>query len=127
MFAGSFEPVGWAMCDGRPLPISEYETLFNLIGTTYGADGQNTFNLPNLNGRVPLHQGQGPGISQNYQLGEMAGVEQVTLTTQQMPNHTHSMIGTNSVANDQVPTNTVLAQTGTFDAYNSADAAIAMA
>lgn len=91
MFAGSFAPADWEFCDGRQLPISEYETLFNLIGTTYGGDGQETFNVPNLCGRAPIHRGQGPGISQTYQLGEPFGVEQVTLTTQQIPTHQHAL------------------------------------
>jgi microcystin-dependent protein len=91
MFAGSFPPVGWMMCDGTPLPISENETLFQLIGTTYGGDGESTFNLPNLQSRIPIHQGQGPdGVT--YQLAEMAGTESVTLTTQQIPVHTHPLI-----------------------------------
>ncbi len=81
MFAGTFAPFSWEFCDGRQLAISQYEALFNLIGTTYGGDGQDTFNLPNLCGRVPVHRGQAPGISQNYQLGEQFGVEEVTLTT----------------------------------------------
>lgn len=95
MFGGSFAPAGWMMCSGQTIPISENDTLFNLIGTTYGGDGQETFNLPNLNGRVPVHQGQGPGISQSYVIGEAAGVEQVTLTTQQIPNHSHTPLATN--------------------------------
>src|SRR3989442_10846657 len=89
MFAGNFAPAGWMFCDGQLLPISENETLFNLIGTTYGGDGQSTFALPDLRGRVPLHMGQGAGLSNNYILAETGGVEQVTLTTAQMPAHTH--------------------------------------
>jgi microcystin-dependent protein len=89
MFGGSFAPAGWAFCNGALMPISENEVLFNLIGTTYGGDGQETFALPDLQGRVPIHAGQGPNISQNYQLGEKAGVESVLLSTQQIPNHSH--------------------------------------
>ena len=92
MFAGSFAPAGWAFCAGQLMPISQNETLFNLIGTTYGGDGQSTFALPDLQGRVPLHAGQGPGISQNYQLGETGGVESVTLSVQQIPTHTHAFL-----------------------------------
>src|SRR3954452_22737609 len=92
MFAGNFAPAGWMFCEGATLPISEYETLFNLIGTTYGGDGQSTFNLPNLASRVPMHFGTGPG-GITYQIGEMGGVEQVTLTSQQIPIHTHSLLG----------------------------------
>jgi microcystin-dependent protein len=88
MFGGNFAPAGWMFCDGQLLPISENETLFNLIGTTYGGDGQTTFALPNLQSRVPIHAGQGPTLS-NYQLGEMAGAEAVTLAASQMPVHTH--------------------------------------
>jgi microcystin-dependent protein len=100
MFAGNFAPVGWEHCDGRLLPISEYETLFNLIGTTYGGDGESTFALPDLQGRVPIHQGQGPGLSQSYTLAEMGGAESVTLTTQQMPSHTHPYTVSAAPGND---------------------------
>ncbi|KAB2810665.1 phage tail protein [Pimelobacter simplex] len=88
LFAGSFAPVGWMLCQGQTLPISENDTLFQLIGTTYGGDGQETFQLPDLQGRVPLHQGQGTSGT-TYQIGETGGVEQVTLTTQQIPSHRH--------------------------------------
>jgi len=87
IFAGNFAPVGWAFCDGSIVPISENETLFNLIGTTYGGDGQSTFALPDLRGRVPIHQGFGGGAS--YVIGELSGVETVTLTTNQIPGHSH--------------------------------------
>jgi microcystin-dependent protein len=83
MFAGNFGPSGWLICDGSLLAISENETLFNLIGTTYGGDGQSTFALPDLRGRVPLHLGS------NYPIGQLGGVESVTLLTQQLPSHTH--------------------------------------
>ena len=86
MFAGNFNPSGWAMCSGQPMPISENEVLFQLIGTTYGGDGQETFNLPDLQGRLPVHQGNG------FTIGEAAGVESVTLTTQQIPIHTHPLL-----------------------------------
>jgi microcystin-dependent protein len=92
MFGGSFAPAGWAFCSGQLMPITENETLFNLIGTTYGGDGQETFQLPDLQGRIPIHQGQGPGLSQNYQIGERAGVEAVTLTTNQIPVHSHALL-----------------------------------
>lgn len=94
MFGGNFAPAGWMMCAGQTVPIAENETLFNLIGTTYGGDGQETFQLPNLNGRVVVHQGQGPGISQSYVIGQTGGVEQVTLTSQQIPSHTHTPLAT---------------------------------
>lgn len=105
MFGGNFAPVGWAFCNGATLAIAENDVLFNLIGTTYGGDGQNTFNLPNLCGRLPVHQGQGPGISQNYQIGEMAGVESVTLTVQQIPSHSHAMLASASPGYLASPTN----------------------
>src|SRR5215831_8904163 len=88
MFGGSFNPAGWMLCQGQLVPISENETLFNLIGTTYGGDGQETFALPNLSGRIAIHQGTGPGLS-TYTIGQAAGVEQVTLTQQQIPQHNH--------------------------------------
>jgi microcystin-dependent protein len=90
MFAGNFAPAGWMFCDGATLPISENETLFQLIGTTYGGDGQNTFNLPDLRGRLPLHMGNNGGNS--FILAETGGSETVTLTTQQIPIHTHGLL-----------------------------------
>jgi microcystin-dependent protein len=111
MFAGNFPPVGWMFCDGQLLPISENETLFQLIGTTYGGDGQSTFALPNLQSRVPIHMGQGPGLSQNYQLAEQLGVEEVTLTVQQIPLHSHPMTGTSSIATQRQPVGASPAQT----------------
>lgn len=98
MFGGSFAPAGWAMCQGQTIPISQNDTLFNLIGTTYGGDGQETFNLPNLSGRVPIHAGTNAGTT--FQIGEAAGVEQVTLTTQQIPQHTHPFICSTAAATD---------------------------
>jgi microcystin-dependent protein len=95
MFAGNFPPVGWMFCEGQSLAISENEVLFQLIGTTYGGDGQETFNLPNLASRVPIHMGTSPsGIT--YQLGELAGTEQETLTVQQMPSHNHGVVATST-------------------------------
>jgi microcystin-dependent protein len=111
MFGGNFAPAGWAFCEGQPLPISENETLFQLIGTTYGGDGQSTFNLPNLAGRAPVHQGQGSGLS-NRTLGELGGVPSVTLTTQQLAGHSHNIQATTNLGNASDPTNRVLA-TGT--------------
>ena len=97
IFPFNFAPKGWAFCDGQILPISQNTALFSLLGTVYGGDGQETFALPNLQSRIPLHMGNGPdGVT--YQLGEAAGVESVTLTTQQIPVHTHSLIGTSNGA-----------------------------
>jgi microcystin-dependent protein len=125
MFGGNFAPVGWQLCNGQLLPISEYETLFNLIGTTYGGDGQETFALPNLQSRVPIHWGSGGGAS--YQLGEQLGVESVTLTQQQIPAHSHALMASTDIANAGEPDGNVSAQTGTFDGYQSTAGAIAMA
>jgi microcystin-dependent protein len=88
IFAGNFAPAGWAFCDGSILPISQYTALFQLIGTTYGGDGQNTFALPDLRGRVPIHQGN-DGVGNVYVLAQAGGVETVALTTNQIPAHTH--------------------------------------
>jgi microcystin-dependent protein len=88
MVGFNFAPQGWAFCDGALLAIAENDTLFNLIGTTYGGDGQTTFALPDLRGRVPIHIGQGPGLSP-YVIGQRAGVENVTLTVNQLPQHAH--------------------------------------
>ncbi len=107
MFAGSFAPAGWMTCDGQLLPISEYDTLFNLIGTTYGGDGMNTFGLPNLKGRVPVHMGTNPSTGTTYTLGELAGASSVTLTSNQMPVHNHPVVADNNnpTTNQTVPTN----------------------
>ena len=113
MFGGSFAPAGWAMCQGQLMPISENETLFNLIGTTYGGDGQSTFGLPDLQGRVPMHMGQGPGISQNYQIGQEGGVESVTLSIQQTPIHNHLSMATTAQGDANAPAaNVTLASMG---------------
>jgi microcystin-dependent protein len=103
IFAGNFAPAGWAFCEGQLLPISENETLFQLIGTTYGGDGQSTFALPDLRGRIPLHQGNG------FIMAETGGVETVTLTIQQIPSHTHQLLGTGSLATVNDPANNAYA------------------
>ena len=92
MFAGNFPPVGWMFCDGQLMPISENEVLFQLIGTTYGGDGEETFALPQLQSRIPLHMGTSASSGTTYQIGESGGVESVTLTTQQIPIHTHPLL-----------------------------------
>jgi len=109
IFAGNFAPAGWAFCDGQLIPISENDALFNLIGTTYGGDGQETFALPNLQSRVPIHQGKGPDGT-TYTLAEAAGTETVTLTTQQIPAHNHPLLASTSIATQQGPGGNVLAQ-----------------
>ena len=106
MFGGNFAPAGWWFCDGSLLPISEYETLFQLIGTTYGGDGESTFAVPDMRGRLPVHQGNG------FVLAETGGVESVTLTVQQIPSHTHPMLASVNVGQDTSPSNKVVAQIG---------------
>jgi microcystin-dependent protein len=98
----SFAPESWAFCDGSPMAISQNDVLFALLGTTYGGDGQETFNLPDLRSRFPLHMGQGPGTS-NRTIGEGSGVEGVTLTTSQLPAHTHRLLANNSASNSASP------------------------
>lgn len=117
MFGGSFAPAGWAMCQGQLMPISQNDALFTLIGTTYGGDGQETFGLPDLQGRTPIHFGQGPGLSQNYQIGEKAGVESVTLTTQQIPSHTHPFLCSGEFAQNAQPQGGYFAQLNTGSLY----------
>lgn len=90
MFGGNFAPRGWAFCDGQLLPIASYTALFSLLGTTYGGDGRTTFALPDLRGRVPLHAGNGPGLTSRTQ-GEKAGIEEVTLSIAQIPSHDHAL------------------------------------
>jgi microcystin-dependent protein len=121
MFAGNFQPAGWAFCDGRLLPISENEVLFQLIGTTYGGDGESTFALPDLRGRVPIHQGNG------FILAETGGAEEITLTVNQIPAHSHSVLATTAVANQSSPANNVLAQSTAADLYIEDTATAALA
>jgi microcystin-dependent protein len=111
MFAGNFAPAGWAFCEGQLIPISENDALFVVLGTTYGGDGQSTFGLPDLRGRIPIHQGNG------FVMGEKAGVESVTLTTQQIPIHSHPMLVTTNAANQTSPSGNVLAESATVDLY----------
>jgi len=105
MFAGNFAPAGWMFCEGQLLPISENETLFNLIGTTYGGDGQSTFALPDLRGRIPIHQGNG------FILAETGGAEEITLTVSQIAAHSHPFLATNDVANAVGPGGALLGTT----------------
>lgn len=107
MFAGNFAPAGWMFCEGQLLPISENETLFQLIGTTYGGDGQSVFALPDLRGRIPIHQGNG------FILAETGGVEEVTLTVNQIPAHSHPLLATTDIANSGNPANAILSSTAT--------------
>lgn len=103
MFAGNFAPAGWMFCAGQLLPISENETLFQLIGTTYGGDGQSTFALPDLQGRLPLHQGNG------FVLAETGGAETITLTTAQIPAHSHAFIASSAAGTGSNPSDNLMA------------------
>ena len=103
MFAGNFAPAGWMFCEGQLLPISENETLFQLIGTTYGGDGESTFALPDLRGRIPLHQGNG------FILAETGGAEEITLTVNQIPSHTHPMLASTQNGSQNNPGGNVIA------------------
>lgn len=125
LFAGNFAPAGWMFCQGQLLPIAENEVLFVLIGTTYGGDGQSTFALPDLRGRVPLHQGQGPGLSPRT-LGEVGGTESVTLTPGQLPVHTHALHASPAAASGTAPGGALLAATSVAS-YDSAAGSTAMA
>ncbi len=112
MFAGNFAPAGWAECNGALVPIAENDVLFALIGTTYGGDGQNTFGLPDLRGRIPIHQGTGPGLS-TYTIGQMAGTETVTLVANQMGGHTHQLQSSSSPSNTNSPAGAIVAGSAT--------------
>ena len=114
MFAGNFAPKDWAFCQGQLLSISQNTALFSILGTTYGGDGRSTFALPNLSGRVPVGVGQGAGLT-NRQLGEMSGTETVTLTTAQMPAHSHTVNAVTADGNQNLPTNSFPANTKTLD------------
>ena len=132
IFGFNFAPRGWAMCNGQILAIAQNTALFSLLGTTYGGNGQTTFALPNLQSRVPIHFGQGPGLSA-YALGQAAGSESVTLTNAQMPQHNHggALLATNATADDSIPAGAYLAQradgTANFKSSPPAPATAAMA
>jgi microcystin-dependent protein len=111
MFAGNFAPYGWALCNGQLLPIAQYQALYNLIGTTYGGDGQSTFALPNLQGRLPVHQGTG------FVMGQVGGSETVTLTAAQLPAHPHSFQASLNTGSQKNPATNVPAAIGAGSAY----------
>jgi microcystin-dependent protein len=113
-------PINWQACDGSLLQISEYDALFALIGTTYGGDGQTTFAVPDLRGRLPIHQGTGPGLS-TYVLGQRAGTETVTVLPTQMPAHTHTAVATNATASSLTPGNTLLLGAVSSDTFYATD------
>jgi len=118
LFAGNFPPNGWAFCDGQVVSIAELETLFNLIGTTYGGDGQSTFALPDLRGRVPVHQGAGSGS--NYVIGQSGGVETVAITQQQLPSHSHPLNATSVPASATAGPTGMLAASPSLNFYGTA-------
>jgi microcystin-dependent protein len=120
MFAGNFAIAGWMFCEGQLLPISEYETLFNLIGTTYGGDGQSTFALPDLRGRLPMHFGN------SFVQAETGGAEEITLTVQQIPAHTHALLASGDVANQPNPGANVIARSGQVNAFLNGGPSAAM-
>ena len=125
MFAGNFPPNGWMFCEGQLLPISENDALFILLGTMYGGDGQETFALPDLRGRIPLHFGTGPdGVT--YTQAETGGVETVTLTTQQMPIHTHAQLANTGAGATQPDPVNALASKSDLSQYSTAGATVAM-
>ena len=111
MFAGNFAPVDWMFCEGQLLPISENESLFNLIGTTYGGDGQSTFALPDLRGRLPMHFGNG------FTLAETGGAETITLTVAQIPAHSHALLATINAGDQGNPGGNVVAQNTAVQLY----------
>ena len=122
MFAGNFAPTGWAFCQGQLLPIAQNQALFSLLGTTYGGNGTTTFALPDLRGRVPVGFGQGPGLS-NRVIGEQFGSELVTLNINQMPSHNHTVNAVTTEGNQNLPTNSLPANTKTLDKeYSDANA-----
>lgn len=121
MFAGNFAPAGWMFCEGQLLPISEYETLFNLIGTTYGGDGQSTFALPDLRGRIPLHFGNG------FTLAETGGSDEITLTVNQIPAHSHPYLASIDIGNQVNAAGNVLSQLSQGDLYFAAAPSSALA
>lgn len=117
MFAGNFAPRGWAFCDGQLLAVSQNDALFSLLGTIYGGDGRTTFGLPDLRGRIPIHAGQGPGLS-SRRLGAKGGAEKVTLTANQLPSHTHTFNAVRTPGTETAPpASGTLAQSVGYDLY----------
>lgn len=112
MFAGNFAPYGWALCEGQLLQISDFDALFQVIGTSYGGDGETTFALPDLRGRIPIHQGNG------FILAETGGAEVITLTVNQIPAHNHRLRASSDAANTANPQNAVLATNNVIDLYS---------
>jgi microcystin-dependent protein len=111
LFAGNFAPIGWAFCNGQVVNIADYEVLFVLLGTTYGGDGVTTFALPDLMGRLPVHQGQNPSTGTTFTLGQKGGSEEVTLTASQMPAHSHTVLASSLDGKVSSPQNAYWAST----------------
>ena len=116
MFAGNFAPRGWAFCDGQLLAVSQNDALFSLLGTIYGGDGRTTFGLPDLRGRIPIHAGNGPGLS-SHRLGAKGGAENETLTVNQLPSHSHPMRASSNISGRRSPQDTVLGRSTNIDLY----------
>jgi microcystin-dependent protein len=125
MFGGNYAIRGFANCDGQLVPISEHNALYSILGTTYGGDGRTTFGLPDLRGRVPIHQGRGNGLS-DHRIGELGGVEHVALTGQQVPSHTHHLMATSEGAGATEPEGKVLAESAGGEIYGDAQNLIQM-
>jgi microcystin-dependent protein len=122
----NFAPVGWVLCDGRILPISQYQALYTLLGTTYGGDGVNTFAVPDLRGRGAVGVGQGPGL-QPYVQGQIAGSESITLTVSQIGAHTHTLAGASTATSNVPLSNAVLGTTDAENIYATAGATTTLA
>ncbi len=120
MFAGNFAPRGWAFCDGQLLAVSQNDALFSLLGTIYGGDGRTTFGLPDLRGRIPLHQGEGPGLSRR-RLGSKGGAEKETLTTNQLASHAHDWNANTAAADSAASQGRVLADPTGVRIFEPAD------
>lgn len=126
LFAGNFAPRGWALCEGQLLAISQNDALFSLLGTIYGGDGRTTFGLPDLRGRVPVHQGTGPGLP-DARIGQTGGAETVTLTSSQVPAHSHAVRASAALGTGSAPGNALLTATGPVNSYGSGAPDLAMA
>lgn len=117
MFAGNFAPRGWAFCDGQLLAVSQNDALFSLLGTIYGGDGRTTFGLPDMRGRLPIHAGHGPGLSER-RLGAKGGAEKVTLTVNQMPSHGHTYNATTATGTANSPLDALVGESPTVDVFS---------
>jgi len=126
MFAGNFAPRGWAFCDGQLLAVSQNDALFSLLGTIYGGDGRTTFGLPDLRGRIPIHAGHGPGLSER-RLGAKGGEEKVTLTVNQLPSHSHKISQSSTAATGNSPTDAQIGDSPSIDIYTESAPSVNLA